>query len=135
MSSPTDLIGKAIDLRLKGDARGAISLLEAALESMKQSGQTDTLPLLAHDLAIACEEARELELGISHLRQWLTTFPDDLGLLYTHARLLILSRQKDEAFAATEKFRSAWASSADELRHGWADLQEPLDKMLAEERS
>jgi len=132
MSSPTDAIGKAIDLRLKGDARGAISLLEATLQSLGQSDQTDVLPLLAHDLAIACEEANQLELGIGYVRQWLRTFPDDLGLLYMYARLLILSGRKDEAYVAAENFRSACASSKDELRRGWADLQEPLEKMLAE---
>lgn len=135
MISPADIIGKAVDLRLQGDAQGAVSLLGAAVKSLTHSDPTEALPLLVHDLAIACEEADQLEVGIGHVRRWLATYPDDLGLLYTHARLLILAGQKDEAYAATEKFRSTCASSRDELRDGWADLQEPLDRRLAEGKS
>jgi hypothetical protein len=135
MNFPHDAIGESIDLRLRGDARGAVALLTATLESLMQSGQLDLWPHLAHNLAAACEEDHRPELGIRYLQECLTTFPDDLSLLYALTKLLIASGRRDEAQLVAKKFRSAFVLSTDDLRHNWAELQEPLERVLAERGS
>lgn len=46
------------------------------------------MPTLTGHLVLLCERVNNPELGINYLRKRLASFPVDLGMLYTLARLL-----------------------------------------------
>lgn len=89
-------------------------------------------PLLTCRLACLCEMVGNPELGIVYLRKCLAVFPRDLGGLFTLARLLISTGQRDAARVAVEGFRKACETSDEELRDGYAELVPSFDIELAQ---
>jgi tetratricopeptide (TPR) repeat protein len=130
--SPLDLVRRAMDLRTEGDLDGAIALMATGFDSANHSEHGKELAILANDLATAYEERGRPELAIEYVKKGLTVCPNDLSLLYTLARLLILTEQFDEARRAVNNFSNACDTSADPLQASWAELQSGLQRMLLE---
>lgn len=119
-----------MDLRTEGDLDGAIALMATGFDSANHSEHGKELAILANDLATACEEIGRSQLAIEYVKKGLTVCPNDLSLLYTLARLLICTKQLDEARPAVTNFSTACDTSPDPLRSSWAELQSGLQRML-----
>ncbi len=132
MPTPLELVHHALDLRLQGNLDGAIALLAEGLDVADPQEHRQEIAILAHDLAITCEVAGRPKIAIEYVTKGLAACPDDLGLLYTLARLLIVAGRLPEARLAVATFSNACLSSTDELRAHWAELHSGLKRVLME---
>ena len=123
---------RAIDLHSRGDLAEAIAILEEGITSLDSTEYGPELTAATNYLANLSEMAGQPSVAIDYVMKALAVSPHDLGLLYKLAWSLILTRQAAEAHAAVEKFRVACESSTDKLRSSWAELQDGLERRLAE---
>lgn len=130
LSPPFDLLQRSLDFRSRGDLEGAIKILTEGIDSLSPSEFGAELCVLTHDLALLCEMAGRTPLGIQYAMRGLVSSPQDLGLLYTVTRLLILAGRTDDARVSFKKFLAACEISTDELRSGWAELRGELERKL-----
>ena len=131
LTFPFTLLQRSLDCEILGDLDEAIAILREGIDTLNPAEHSQELPVLTHHLAILCDKAGRTTLGIEYVKKCLTTSPDDLGLLYTLTRRLIMVGQTAEARVAVEKFRTACELSTDKLRSGWAELQGILERDLA----
>jgi tetratricopeptide (TPR) repeat protein len=124
ISPPLELMSRALELDTRRDVDGAISLLATGLEAPDYSQYRPDIAILAKDLAIRCETTGRRQLAIEYVRKGLAICPDDLGLLYSLADLLIATEQFDEGRQAFEIFSMACDSSTDPLRNSWSELRD-----------
>ncbi len=104
MEIEIDLIRKSTALCAQGDYEGSVKLLSHGLDALGCNGCDQAVVLVACDLAIQCETFGHYDLGIRHLKDLLKFFPQDSGMLWHLAKLLMLSGQFDDASRVVDMF-------------------------------